>query len=605
MNSLRSLGRAIEYEIERQIGALESGERIVQETRHWDEADGRTHSMRTKEGSSDYRYFPEPDLVPVAPTDEMRGRGARRRCPSCRRARRARLQSTSGGSARPTRGCSSTHPGLADYAEAAVGRARRRHARSDVVNWAQRRRARLPQRDRAVAGGAAARARRARRARRPRRRRARSRAARPRTCSPSACSEPKRPKQVVDERGLAQVSDEGELGAVVDQVLAANADAVDEYRAGDDKVRKKKRGFLMGEVMQALRGPGQPPGRQPAPRPEARRRITVTPHRFHCRMDDARACSNRAVNPPTRESPDRRRAVRRVLASAGTRCRVQRTPDTAAGRPGGVGTIRPAACTGSSASPATRAAVGDGGRAVGRRRVRSSRTARPVCCGESTACRASRGRSSGCRRRSNPTSTGRHVHRGTRLDRADRDMLGPIPITTPVAHAHRSVARAWRTIACSHAMERPFGADLVTPERLAARLDALRKSGSTGCRPARPSSSPAAAGTRRSSRRWRRRCGCCCSVRGVAAAAPPDTGSSLPGGRYRLDFAWPERQRRRSSATVGSTTAAKSAFGTDRARLAEFGAARWRVLPVTWTACTRQPERVERWLRERARDSPP
>ena len=73
MNSLRSLGRAIDYEIERQIAALAAGERIVQETRHWDEADGVTHSMRSKEGSSDYRYFPEPDLVPVAPNDEMRG----------------------------------------------------------------------------------------------------------------------------------------------------------------------------------------------------------------------------------------------------------------------------------------------------------------------------------------------------------------------------------------------------------------------------------------------------------------------------------------------------------------------------------------------------
>ena len=78
--------------------------------------------------------------------------------------------------------------------------------------------------------------------------------------------EPKRPKQVVDERGLAQVSDEGELGAVVDEVLAANADAVEEYRAGDDKVRKKKRGFLMGEVDEGDRGQGQPAAPQPAPR---------------------------------------------------------------------------------------------------------------------------------------------------------------------------------------------------------------------------------------------------------------------------------------------------------------------------------------------------
>ena len=71
-------------------------------------------------------------------------------------------------------------------------------------------------------------------------------------------AEPKRPKQVVAERGLAQVSDAGELGAVVDGVLAANADDVAEYRAGDDKVRKKKRGFLMGEAMKATKGQGNP-----------------------------------------------------------------------------------------------------------------------------------------------------------------------------------------------------------------------------------------------------------------------------------------------------------------------------------------------------------
>jgi aspartyl-tRNA(Asn)/glutamyl-tRNA(Gln) amidotransferase subunit B len=68
--------------------------------------------------------------------------------------------------------------------------------------------------------------------------------------------EPKRPKQVVHEQGLAQVSDEGALAAVVDEVLAANADVVDEWRVGDDKVRGKKRGFLVGEAMKALKGAG-------------------------------------------------------------------------------------------------------------------------------------------------------------------------------------------------------------------------------------------------------------------------------------------------------------------------------------------------------------
>ena len=68
LNSLRSLVHAIEYEARRQIDLLEGGERVVQETRHWNEDDGRTHSMRSKEEAFDYRYFPEPDLVPVEPS---------------------------------------------------------------------------------------------------------------------------------------------------------------------------------------------------------------------------------------------------------------------------------------------------------------------------------------------------------------------------------------------------------------------------------------------------------------------------------------------------------------------------------------------------------
>ncbi|MGI8754521.1 MAG: Asp-tRNA(Asn)/Glu-tRNA(Gln) amidotransferase subunit GatB [Acidimicrobiales bacterium] len=65
VNSLRSLGRAIEYEATRQADLHATGERVVQETRHWEEADGRTHTMRSKEEADDYRYFPEPDLVPI------------------------------------------------------------------------------------------------------------------------------------------------------------------------------------------------------------------------------------------------------------------------------------------------------------------------------------------------------------------------------------------------------------------------------------------------------------------------------------------------------------------------------------------------------------
>src|SRR5438445_4459569 len=87
MNSLRSLGRATEYEAERQRQVLEQGEEVVLETRHWNEAEGRTVSMRSKEEAFDYRYFPEPDLVPVAPEEAWQAgvRAARPVLPAHRR----------------------------------------------------------------------------------------------------------------------------------------------------------------------------------------------------------------------------------------------------------------------------------------------------------------------------------------------------------------------------------------------------------------------------------------------------------------------------------------------------------------------------------------
>lgn len=70
LNSVRSLVRAIEYEMRRQVALLQAGDAVRQETRHWDEGDGRTHTLRSKEEAEDYRYFLEPDLVPLAPDPE-------------------------------------------------------------------------------------------------------------------------------------------------------------------------------------------------------------------------------------------------------------------------------------------------------------------------------------------------------------------------------------------------------------------------------------------------------------------------------------------------------------------------------------------------------
>ncbi len=254
LNSLRSLGRAIDFEVARQAEALEAGERVVQETRHWDEDDGRTHSMRTKEGSSDYRYFPEPDLVPVAPADERRAKVAASvpELPAARRARLARDWDIAEEDARILLDVE----GLADYAEAAVAALTGGSAR-DVAQWCKGdvlgylretggSPALLPlapdglaELVALVADGSLSRS-------------------QAQDVLGECLREPKRPRAVVAERGLAQVSDEGELGAIADRVLADHPDDVRAYAAGDDKAKKKKFGFFMGEVMAATDRQGNP-----------------------------------------------------------------------------------------------------------------------------------------------------------------------------------------------------------------------------------------------------------------------------------------------------------------------------------------------------------
>jgi aspartyl-tRNA(Asn)/glutamyl-tRNA(Gln) amidotransferase subunit B len=95
VNSIRALGRAIDYEARRQIDVLDSGGVIRQETRHWDDAEGRTHTLRVKEDADDYRYFPEPDLVPLAPSDEW-VQAVRDNLPMLPAARRTALSTLTG-----------------------------------------------------------------------------------------------------------------------------------------------------------------------------------------------------------------------------------------------------------------------------------------------------------------------------------------------------------------------------------------------------------------------------------------------------------------------------------------------------------------------------
>jgi aspartyl-tRNA(Asn)/glutamyl-tRNA(Gln) amidotransferase subunit B len=254
MNSLRSLGRALEYEAERQAEVLESGAAVVQETRHWDEEAGRTHSLRSKEEAYDYRYFPEPDLVPVTPSPEWREQ-VRAAMPELPTARKSRLIEA-WGIADVDAGVLVGAAGLADYAEAAVAAGAPGSGR-DVTNWVTGdllahlhetgvapvelalAPAGLAELVRLVADGTLS---------------------RPlaKEVLAAALSGAGTPAAIVAERGLAQVSDEGELVAVVQAMLDAHPAEVERYRGGEDKDRKKLRGFFMGKVMAETKGRGNP-----------------------------------------------------------------------------------------------------------------------------------------------------------------------------------------------------------------------------------------------------------------------------------------------------------------------------------------------------------
>jgi len=256
MNSLRSLARALEYEAQRQAERLESGEAVIQETRHWDEEAGRTHSLRSKEESHDYRYFPEPDLVPLMPSEEWRER-VRSAMPELPSARKARLMS-SWGISDVDAGVLVGTAGLADYAEAAVATGSPGSGR-DVTNWVTGdllaslkdtgaapsalalSPAGLAELVRLVADGTLSRP-----------------LAKEVLGAALAGEGGGSPAAIVAERGLAQVSDEGSLAAAVQAVLDAHSSEVERYRRGDDKDRKKLRGFFMGKVMAEMKGRGNP-----------------------------------------------------------------------------------------------------------------------------------------------------------------------------------------------------------------------------------------------------------------------------------------------------------------------------------------------------------
>ncbi|RZV46721.1 MAG: Asp-tRNA(Asn)/Glu-tRNA(Gln) amidotransferase subunit GatB [Acidimicrobiia bacterium] len=247
MNSIRSLQRALNHEIERQTALLEAGEAVVQETRHWNEETGTTSGMRSKEESFDYRYFPEPDLVPVAVDDEWRERVTARLPELPAQAYGRYLDMGLDG---PVAAVISRDVEYGSVFEAAVAAG---GTPQMVANWltgevtALLRRTESTLAESAINGTALAEL---------------SSMVADGTLSASAAKDvlagvaagEGTPDEVAASRDLIQVSDSAALEPIVDEVLAANAEAVEKLRAGDGKVV----GFLIGQVMRATGGKADP-----------------------------------------------------------------------------------------------------------------------------------------------------------------------------------------------------------------------------------------------------------------------------------------------------------------------------------------------------------
>ncbi|NND04583.1 MAG: Asp-tRNA(Asn)/Glu-tRNA(Gln) amidotransferase subunit GatB [Acidimicrobiia bacterium] len=248
VNSLRSLQRAVAFEIQRQIELVESGGTVVQETRHWNEDSGKTTSMRSKEESEDYRYFQEPDLVPIEVSEQWRDAvvNALPELPAAQRTRYREL----GVDARVAAVLVGSEDGIGELFEGAMGaggdpRLIGNWLSGEAVAWSRAEEtaigdtpltsAHLVELAKMVGDS---------------------------TLSSSAAKQvlagvlegEGSPAEVAEARDLVQISDASVIEAEVDAVLAEHEDAVASIRGGDNKPF----GFLVGQVMRATGGKADP-----------------------------------------------------------------------------------------------------------------------------------------------------------------------------------------------------------------------------------------------------------------------------------------------------------------------------------------------------------
>lgn len=248
LNSFRSITRAIENETNRQTDLLESGETVIQETRRWDDTKGYSYAMRSKEDAKDYRYFPEPDLVPIVISEEWLNR-IRAAQPELQDARMARYQKEYG---LPEYDASiiTGSKKMADLFEETskiCGKPKK------VSNWLMGETMRLLKEAGKDADELSL--------------DAQSFAALINLADSGAVSNTAAkeafeaffkdgtdPQQYIEEKGLKSVSDEGALRGVIEKVISENPQSVQDYRNGKEKAI----GFLVGQTMKAMKGKANP-----------------------------------------------------------------------------------------------------------------------------------------------------------------------------------------------------------------------------------------------------------------------------------------------------------------------------------------------------------
>lgn len=248
LNSFRSVERVIQYEINRQTDILESGGKVIQETRTWDESKGRTYSLRSKEDSDEYRYFPEPDLPPVIVMEDFIEK-LRAELPEMPKEKRQRMIDKDG-LPEYDAGIITASKALVDFYDAVhtyYGDAKK------ISNWImgellakvnaegieldalkiqpEQMAALLKLVDSGEISGKIA-----------------------KKVFAEMFETGKNPDDIIKEQGLKQISDETELKTMIEQVAETNPKSVEDYKAG----KTKALGFLVGQIMKQSRGQANP-----------------------------------------------------------------------------------------------------------------------------------------------------------------------------------------------------------------------------------------------------------------------------------------------------------------------------------------------------------